>query len=188
MHRIRWTTHPHRPAPPDVRRGATVDRPHRLRGRHRRHQPPARPGLHPAGHLLCLAAAGDGRGHPGRDLLHRPGAGPHSGSLGRVPVRASTSVGARCRGRCRSSGSRRGPPRRLGSGTGQPAPYGEETGGEAPVDGLRPGGRASRRQRSGLFSSSSCWRAAGSRSSYDGGGDRPRREGCGPWLPSGSCT
>ena len=43
-----------------------MDRRHRLRGRDRRYQSPARSGLHPVGHLLRLEAPGDGWGRTRR--------------------------------------------------------------------------------------------------------------------------
>ena len=60
--RLRWSTGPHRAAPAPVCPPSTVADRGRVLGRHRRHQPVARPGLDPARDLLRLAAARGGRG------------------------------------------------------------------------------------------------------------------------------
>jgi len=49
-----------------------VDRGEGVRRRHCHREPPPRPGIDAAGHLLRLATAGDGRRSPRRTVFHRP--------------------------------------------------------------------------------------------------------------------
>ena len=58
--------------------------PWRVRGRHRRREPAPGPRLHPAGHLLRLAAAGRQGCLGRRPLLHCARPGRHPGALGAV--------------------------------------------------------------------------------------------------------
>src|SRR5258708_7171419 len=110
LHRLRWPAHPHRVAAQTVRAGAPVADRRRLRGRDRRHQPAARTGLHPAGHLVRLAAARPARRHRRRGVLHRPRPDPHPCPGRSVPGGASAPPGdgRRCRGRGISARLRQG--------------------------------------------------------------------------------
>jgi hypothetical protein len=80
-----------------------------VRGRDRGLQPAARPGVHPAGDLLRLAAPRPPRRAGRRGRVHRARAGRDPGPVGAVPGRFPAAVGARRRGRCRGrrSGGRR---------------------------------------------------------------------------------
>ena len=72
-----------------------------VRGRDRGLQPAARPGVHPAGDLLRLAAPRPPRRPGRRGRVHRARAGRDPGPVGAVPGRFPAAVGARRRGRRR---------------------------------------------------------------------------------------
>ena len=112
LHRLRRAARAHQAAAPAVRRAQGLAGRPRVRGRHRRLQPDARPGLHPAGHLLRLAAP-RARWRPDRRRrVHHPRPDRHPRPVRAVRGRFPAAVGARRRGRRgRRRARRRGPGR-----------------------------------------------------------------------------
>ena len=148
--------------------------PGRVRGRHRRHQPPPRPGLHAAGHLLRVAGGRRARGARRRRRLRAAGAGDDH-RAGRALPRGIAAGGDPRRGRRgRSRGGRGGRARRGRADPGQQVAGVRRW--RAAVDRLRPGGRA-RRRLGGTVARGGAPRLRRS------GGDPARSRPC-PTLPS----
>ena len=121
-----------------------MDRGEGVRRRHRHHEPPSRPRVDPAGHLLRLAAARSEGRHSRRAVFHRPGTRADSRAVGGLFGGPSARLDPRGGGRRRSGRSCGRAQRGMGTGPCELEEDGDRSRAKDPLDRLRVGGRRHR--------------------------------------------